>query len=282
MNRRTLGLSTVFGLLLAVTLGGILFHHFTGYLYPASPAGTFELNVLGDLYEAFFLVPLGLIGLWALQKGSVWGPLLIAGVATYFAYNYAMIVTGRQNLWIFLWTAKLALSGAATCLVWNHLPSRPDGSAKPRFAIAAYLALVLVAFSGMMGQRLLASATGRTVDMTMQGAGVLDWGEPFLRDPIIFFSLLCPVLVAAVVGLVRGTDWGSKAASLSSAWSVSMVGIVLFTGPFKEYLQKGAVSPAMWQMSVIMVVAAAPAVWSLIWLTGHPRSQKGRSITCEH
>ncbi|MGE5552993.1 MAG: hypothetical protein ACM3XZ_03595 [Betaproteobacteria bacterium] len=266
MSRRTMGLTTVFGLLLLVTLGGILYHYLTGHHYPASPAMSFELNVLGDLYEAFFLVPVGLVGLWAMRRGSAWGPLVIAGVAANFAYNYAMLVTGRQNLWIFLWTIKLALAGTAICLAWNLLPKghrRPSGAG---LAIAVYLALVLLIFSGMMGQRLLASATGRSVDMTMQGAGTLDWGEPFLRDPIIFFSLACPVVIAAVLGVWRGTDWGGRAASLSSAFIVSIVTVILFTGPLKEQLLKGSVSAAMARMSAIMVLAAAPAVWSLFWL----------------
>lgn len=87
MEHKTSGVATVFTLLLVVTLGGILLHRLTGYNYPTSPAFDFELNILGDLYEAFFLLPVGLVGLWSLRKGSVWGPLLIAGVATYFAYS---------------------------------------------------------------------------------------------------------------------------------------------------------------------------------------------------
>ncbi|NPV81773.1 MAG: hypothetical protein HPY52_16190 [Firmicutes bacterium] len=175
MNRQTMGVTTIFGLLLVVTLGGILYHYFTGYHYPASPASTFELNVLGDLYEAFFLVPVGLAGLWGMRKGSAWGPLLIAGVAANLAYNYAMPVTGRQNLWVFLWIVKLALSGTAVCLVWNLLPSGPGRRARSGLVVAMYLTVVFLAFSGMMGQRLMASATGRAMDMTMQEAGSLDW-----------------------------------------------------------------------------------------------------------
>lgn len=263
---RIAGVASVFGLLLAVTLGGILYHSISGFDYPASPASNFELNVLGDLYEAFLLVPVGLIGLWSLRKGSAWGPLLIAGVAANLAYNYAMLVTGRQNPWIFLWTIKLALAGTAVCLVWDFLPSGPGRPTRTGSAVTVYLAVGLVMMGAMMVQRLLASATGRTLDMTMQTSGVLDWGEPFLRDPIIFFSLASPVIVAAILGLWRGTDWGGRAASLASVFVVSIVSIVLFTGPLKEYLQTGSVSPAMWGMSVFMVLAAAPAAWSAVWL----------------
>jgi len=279
MNRRTTGLTTIFGLLLVVTLGGILYHHLTGYHYPASPAMNFEVNTLNDPYELFFLVPAGLIGLRAMRKGSAWGPLLIAGVATNFAYNYAMLVTGRQNLWIFLWTIKLALSGTAVCLVWDLLPSGPGHRSRPGLAVAVYLMVTFLAFSGMMGQRLLASATGRTMDMAMQRFGVLDWGEPFLRDPVVFFSLALPVVITAILGLWRGTDWGGRAASLSSAWIVSIVSVILFTGPLKEYLQTGSVSPAMWRMSAIMVLAAAPAVWSLLWLAKGERRPPARQAT---
>ncbi len=279
MSRRTFGITTVFGLLLVVTLGGILYHYLTGYDYPTTPATTFELNVLGDPYEVFFLIPVGLVGLWTMRKGNAWGPLLIAGVATNFAYNYAMLVTGRQNLWIFIWTIKLALSGTAVCLVWNLLPPGPGRPSRTGLALTAYLVLALMAFSGMMGQRLLASATGSTVDMTMQGAGVLDWGEPFLRDPIIFFSLACPVVIAAILGLWRGTDWGGRAASLSGAWIVSIVSVILFTGPLKEHLQTGSISPAMLRMSIIMVLAAAPAVWSLIWLAKGERRPSAHQAT---
>ncbi|MGE5623657.1 MAG: hypothetical protein ACM3UP_01375 [Methanocella sp.] len=266
MNRRASGLTAVFGLLLAVTLGGILYHQSTVYHYPVPPALAFEMNVLGDLYEALLLVPMGLVGLWALRKGRVWGPLVIAAVSIHFVYNYAMAVTGRQNLWIFLWTAKLALSGTALCLVWNLLPAGPGRPSRAGWSVVVYLAVVLLLFSGMMGQRLLASATGRTMEMTMEGNAAVDWGNPVLRDPIVFFAFAGPVLVAAVLGLARGTSWGGRAASLASAFGVSMGSIVLFTGPLKEYLQTGAVSPAMGRMSVIILLAIAPAVWSLTWL----------------
>ncbi|MGE5509587.1 MAG: hypothetical protein ACM3RP_14050 [Chitinophagales bacterium] len=267
MNKGTTGLTVVFSLLLAVTFGGIVLHQLTGYHYPtASEAAAFEMNVLGDLYEALVMVPVGLIGLWALRKGRAAGSLLIAGVAVHFGYNYAMAVMGRQNLWIFLWTAKLALAGTTFCLVWNLLPAGPSRPGKGRWAVIAYLAFVLVMFGGMMGQRLLASATGRTVEMTMEGNRTVDWGNPVLRDPIVFFALACPVLIAAILGLIRRTPWGGRAAALSSAFGASMSAVVLFTGPLKEYLQTGAVSPAMFRMSAIILLAAVPAVLSLIWL----------------
>lgn len=150
--------------------------------------------------------------------------------------------------------------------MWNLLPSGSGCRAPSGFVVAVYLTVVPLAFSGMMGQRLLASATGRTMDMTMREAGSLDWGEPFLRDPIVFFSLACPVMLTAILGLWRGTDWEGGAASLSNAFIVSIVSIVLSTGPLKEYLQTGTVLPAMWGMSTIMVLAAPPAVWAVSWL----------------
>ncbi|MBE3577026.1 MAG: hypothetical protein IMX00_04980 [Limnochordales bacterium] len=266
MSRRIAGVAWVFGLLLAVTVGGILYHVISGYDYPASPASAFELNVLGDAYEAFFLVPVGLIGLWALYRQKAWGGLLIAGVAANLTYNYAMLVTGRQNPWIFLWTVKLALAGTAVCLVWGLLPSGPGRPTRTGTAVTVYLAVILVVMGAMMARRLLASATGRTLDMAMQAAGALDWGEPYLRDPIVFLSLAAPVMVAAILGLGRGTDWGGRAASLASVFIVSIVTVILFTGPLKEYLQTGSVSPGMWGMSVFMLLVAAPATWSAVWL----------------
>lgn len=267
MKKQSFGLTIVFILLLVVTMVGIVYHYASGYHYPASPAMNFEINVLGDPFELFIVVPVGLLGLWALRSGKVWGSLLMAGVVAHFVYNYAMFLTGRQNLWVFVWVLKLALSGAAACLLWNLLPAGPRRVTRSGVAVSAYFILTLVAFTGMMGQRLLASATGRAMDMTMQAAGGLDWGEPFLRDPIVFFSLACPVVIAAIIGLLRGTDWGGRAASLSASFIVSIVTVVLFTGPLKEFLLAGSVSPAMWQMSFIMVLAAAPAVWALAWLT---------------
>lgn len=266
MSRRIAGVAWIFGLLLAVTVGGTVYHSLSGFDYPASPASTFELNVLGDVYEVSFLVPVGLIGLWALHKDKAWGSPLIAGVAANLAYNYAMLVTGRQNPWIFLWTVKLALAGTAVCLVWGLLPSGPSRPTRTGTAVTVYLAVTFVIMGAMMGQRLLASATGRTLDMTMQTSGALDWGEPYLRDPIVFFFLAAPVMVAAILGLWRGTDWGGRAASLASVFIVSIVTIILFTGPLKEYLQTGSVSPGMWGMSVFMVLVAAPAAWSAAWL----------------
>lgn len=267
------GVTTVFGLLLAITLGGIVYHQISGYGYPASPAFDYELNVLGDLYEAFFLVPVGLIGLWAKRKGSAWGPLLIAGVAVNLAYNYAMASTGRQNLWIFLWIAKLALSGVTLCLVWPSLPAGPSLSRRSRWIVAAYLAIIAVMFSGMMGRRLLASASGRTLEMTMQEAGAVDWGEPVLRDPVIFFAFALPIFVAGIGGLPRIAEWGGRAAALSCAFVVSMVTIILFTGLVKEALLTGTVSPAMWATSVMMVVVAVPAALFLTWFGAAERKR---------
>lgn len=167
---------------------------------------------------------------------------------------------------MFLWVAKLALAGTTVCLVWSLLPSGPGRRSGAGSTVAAYLVLVLVALSGMMGQRLLASATGRAVDMTMRVAGPLDWGEPYLRDPIIFLAQACPVMVTAILGLLRGTEWGGRAAALSSAFLVSILSVVLFTGPLKEYVQSGSISAAMGRMSVVLALAVAPAVWAMVWL----------------
>ncbi|MCL4517209.1 MAG: hypothetical protein M1379_16755 [Firmicutes bacterium] len=264
MEQKKSGVTMIFGLLLAVTLGGILFHLLTGYDYPSAPATDFELNTLGDLYEAFFLIPAGLIGLWVLRKGSAWGPLLIVGVAANLAYNYAMLAAGRQNPWIFLWIAKLALAGTTVCLVWRLLPPGLGRRSGRRWGAAIYLVVAGLALSGMMWQRLLASAAGRTVEMTMQASGTVDWGEPVLRDAVVFFSLAFPVLITAVLGLVRGTDWGGRAAAAMNAFIVSIISIVLFTGPLKEALLSGSVSAPMWRLSVMMILAAAPAVYFLI------------------
>ncbi|MGE5542613.1 MAG: hypothetical protein ACM3WT_06225 [Bacillota bacterium] len=258
---------TVFGLLLAVTLAGILYHQVSGYDYPASPPFSFELNVLGDLYEAFFLAPLGVAGMVATHRGDGWGPVLIAGVAVNLTYNYAMAVTGRQNLWIFLWVAKLALAGTTLCTVWPLLPPGRGLAGRSRWAVAGYLTLVAVAFLGMMGRRLLASATGRMMEMTMQESGAVDWGEPVLRDPVIFFSFVLPLLVAAVVGLPRGTAWGGRATSLACAFIVSIVTIILFTGLLKEALLTGGVTPAMWATSAFMALVAVPPAWFLTWFS---------------
>ncbi len=63
---RSHGLSVICALLLLLTLAGIIYHRVSGYRYPVSPAFSFEINVLGDIYEALFLVPVGLVGLWLL------------------------------------------------------------------------------------------------------------------------------------------------------------------------------------------------------------------------
>jgi hypothetical protein len=266
LHKQTTGLTAVFGLLLAVTWGGIILHQLTGYHYPTTPAQAYEMNVLGDIYEAFIAVPAGLLGLWALRKGRSFGTPLVAAVAVHFGYNYAMAVMGRQNLWIFLWLAKLALAGTTFCLLWNHLPAGPGRRTKAGLAVAAYLALILLVFGGLMGQRLLASATGQTVGMTMEGSAAVDWGNPVVRDPIVFFALMGPLLVAGIIGLWQGTDWGGRAATLSSAFGAGMTAIVLFTGPLMEFLKTGSVSPAMGKMSLVIFLAGAAAVGALVWL----------------
>lgn len=273
MNSKTSALTSVFGTLLAVTLVGILVHQFSGYGYPVSPAADFEFNVLGDIYEAAVLVPLGVTGIVALRKGMRCGIVLVVGVTFHFTYNYAMAVTGRQNLWIFLWVAKLALSGAVMCLAWPMLPTGVRLPAKSRRGTAVYLALVVLVFSKMMGQRLIASASGRVVDMTMQQGGAVDWGDPILRDPVVFFSLVVPVMGAAVLGLLKGTEWGGRAGSASCALVVSIVSVALFTGPLKEFIMTRQVSPPVLMMSGIMLLAASPGAWFLRKLAQEDRRQ---------
>jgi len=266
MSRRTTGLATVFSLLLAVTLGGIILHQLTGYDYPASKALAYEMNVIGDLYEAFILVPLGVIGLVALRRGSPWGPILIGGVAATQTYNYALAATGIQNLWIFLYTVKLALGGLSLCLVWGHLPLGERLPARSRPAMAWYLGVLMLLFGALMGRRLWASAMGDTMEMTMQVRGPVDWSEPITRDPIIFFAFAAPLFISACLGLWRKESWGSRAATLANTFMVNMVIMILMTGPVKELLQTGAFSPGMVPISILFIATASPAVWALVRL----------------
>ncbi len=265
MQERVPAITRAFGALLIVTFAGIIVHALTGYGYPvSSPAADFELNVLGDLYEAFVLVPLGVAAILSLRKGRRWAILLVLGVTIHFTYNYAMGVTGRQNLWVFVWIAKLAISGLVMCLVWPLLPTGVGLSAGTRRVAVVYLAIVVVLFSGLMGQRLLASALGRAVDMTMQQGGEADWGDPVLRDPVIFLSIVLPVMLVGIFGLAKQADWGARAASASCAFAVSIVSVVLFTGPLKELLMTGSISGPMLGMSGVMLLTAAPAAWFLV------------------
>ena len=157
MNREMKSATIVFGVLLTVTLGGIVLHQLTGYSYPATHASSFELNVLGDIYEAFILVPAGALALWGMHRGAAWASVITAAVTIHFAYNYTMAITGRQNLWIFLWVVKASLAGITMCLLWPLMPSGEGLSRRSRLVVTAYLLLVAVAFAGMMGRRLLAT-----------------------------------------------------------------------------------------------------------------------------
>lgn len=262
------GIIWVFGALLVVTFAGILVHQATGYSYPvSSPAMDFELNVLGDWYEAAVLVPLGVLAIVAVRKRNRYAPILITFVTVHFTYNYAMAVTGRQNLWIFVWIAKLALSAVVLCLVSPMLPASTGLRRVQRLAIVAYLTLVVLAFSGMMGERLWASASGQPVDMTMQQFGSVDWGDPVLRDPVIFFSMVVPAMAAGIIGLLKKAEWGAKAAAASCTFTVSIVSVILFTGPLKELLMAGRISGPMLGMSGVMLLAAGPAAWFVTLLT---------------
>lgn len=266
MNRKSAGAVAVFAALLAVTIGGIIYHQLSGYLYPTAPAHSYEMNVLGDIYEAFVLMPLGLLAIWATRRQKTWGPLLIVGVSVHFAYNYGMAIMGRQNLWIFVWVAKFTLAALAIGLAWSLLPAGKGLSTRARWLFSIYMTAVAVIFTKLMGQRLLASATGRVVDMTMQQIGVVDWGEPILRDPIVFFSFALPLMIAAIIGCPQRTEWGSKAAAAMCAFITSMVAVILFTGPLMEALQTGRVSGPMLSMSAIFIAAVAPSIWFLIRL----------------
>ncbi len=267
MTRQNTGLFTIFAALLAVTFGGILLHLATGYHYPCSDAFFYELNVIGDLYEALILVPTGLVGLIALRKGSPWGPVLIGGVAATITYNYAMVVTGEQNLWIFLWIVKLALGGLSLILVWSHLPLGSDRSPKGRTGMLSYLSLIFLLLGALMVKRLLASAAGQVMEMSMQIRGPVDWAEPVVRDPVIFLAFVGPLCLTAILGLWRRMDWGARAASLSATFIVNMVIMILMTGPVKELLQMGSLSAGMLPISLLFIAVALPAVWALLRLT---------------
>lgn len=279
MNQRTSGLTTIFATLLALTLGGIIIHQLTGNHYPASEAASYELNVIGDLYEALILVPIGIAGLWALRKGSPWGPVLIGGVASTLAYNYAMVLTGRQNFWVFLWIAKMTLGGLSLCLVWNHLPLGAAQPSKAPGRIIGYLSVILMLFGALMGMRLWAAAQGDAMEMSMQVRGPVDWAEPFVADPIIFFAFAVPLFVTGILGLWRRAEWGARAATLACTFIVNMVIMVLMTGPVKELLQMGKLSAGMLPISLVFIATALPAVFALVWLTrGNGLPQTGRRV----
>ena len=279
MKKQTGGLVAVFMALLAVTLGGIILHQLTGYDYPASAKAAHEMNVIGDLYEAFLLVPTGIVGLLALRKGSAWGPVLIGGVASTFAYNYTLASSGQQNLWIFLYVAKLALGALSVCCVWDLLPVGSSRPSRVRPTMAGYLGVLVVLFSALMGMRLYASANGDVMEMSMQVTGAVDWAEPVVRDPIIFFAFAVPLFLTAVFGLLRRTEAGSRAATLASTFMVNMVIMIIMTGPVKELMQMGALSPGMLPISIVFLVTAAPAVWGLIWLVrGDGKLSEGRRV----
>lgn len=277
MAKNKMAPSWSFGLLLLITAAGILVHVITGLDYPAPKDLHYEFNVLFDLYEGLLLVPLGLLSLVAYVREAKWGAVLMAAVAATTAYNYAMLVTGQQNMWVFLWTTKLALSGTCVAMLWSELPELPTGSSRRgRYLTAVYLILFGLLFAAQMGQRLLASATGRLVDMTMVEAGPIDWGNPVLRDAIVYFSMVVPFNVAAVAGLFSGARWGGRAAALVCGFLPVMASAVLFTGPLKEFLLQRTVSGPMWGMSITIVLAVIPAFIALSWLMSESRT-KGKS-----
>jgi hypothetical protein len=272
MDRKPSAALAAFAALLTVTFVGIAYHQLSGSLYPTSPANAYEINVIGDIYEACVLVPLGLLAIWATRRGRTWGPLLIIGVSVHFAYNYAMAIMGRQNLWIFVWIAKFTLAALTIGLTWSHLPTGRGLAGRTRSAIAIYLSIVTVIFSRLMGQRLVASATGQFVDMTMQQIGAVDWGESILRDPVVFFALVIPMALAAIVGGARRTEWGGRAVAVMCAFVAGMVSVILFTGPLVKAVQTRTVPGPMLIISTVMILAAAPAIWFLIRLDKDQRS----------
>lgn len=261
-KRRTLMI--LFGTLLVMMLGGILVHQITGYQYPATKANDYEFNTLNDLYELFVFLPVGLIALWQLRRGSQWGPVIISGAAIWTIYNYAMMVTGMQNLWIFLWTAKLAISTPILLLAWQLLPAKPSVSRKFGYVMVGYMAIIGIAFGKLMIDRLFASARGEMVNMAMVGVAKADWADPALRDPIIFFVTILPLLIAAISGIIRKTDDGTKYTTLIATFIIGIVSVILFTGPLKELLVSGVVSQSMMGMSVFMALFTVPSIYWLI------------------
>jgi branched-subunit amino acid ABC-type transport system permease component len=100
----------------------------------------------------------------------------------------------------------------------------------------------------------------------------------------LFFSSLglnpyVALALVAVLGLLRGTGWGSRAAALMNTFLVNIVSIVLFTGPLKEFLFQGSVTGPTWKMTAILVLAAIPPVYFLIRLakTGAQPAARGNS-----
>lgn len=242
------------GVLFRGDLGTFEFRTVRGEVVQVVSEGVYRYNAEGivgqgigwDLVTLLLVVPVSLVGLRLLWRGSLRAAMVMSGLLAYLAYRYfqyAVIWAYGPLYPVPVATFALALSALAVLVASLDLGSLPArvGAGFPRRPVVGYGALIMFVLSGMWLPVILSTLGGETPEL-LQGSTTLvvqafDLG---LLVPLGVFTAVCvhrraPVgYLLAAVALVKGASMAlAIAAMLLVRWQVTgeleLPPLVMFT-----------------------------------------------------
>lgn len=208
----------------AVSIRGEEFEYVTTGVYAHNAERIVAEGVGWDAVTLFFAVPLALIAVPGVARGSLKARLLAMGVLAYFFYQYLMYAVFWALGPLFPFFIVLYAASAAG-IVWTvstigvaTLPAR-FSERFPRRTMAIY--------SGLMGLMLVAMWSKRIgigLSGDMAGADML--GMPTLSVQALDLGMIVPLALATAVLTWRRRPWGYLLASVFAVKGLTMAGAI--------------------------------------------------------
>jgi hypothetical protein len=208
----------------ATSIRGEQYLYVTEGIYAFNPVRVVAEGVGWDYVTLFVAVPVLLLSLPGVARGSLRARLLATGILGYFFYQYLMYA----QFWAFgpllpLFIALYALSAVA--IVWTvstvdiaELPSRV-GDSFPRKGMAVFCSAMALMLTAMWAQRLATAYRG-----DLSGAGLL--GQPTFTVQVMDLGMLVPLAVATAVLLWRENPWGYLLGVVFAVKGATMAGAI--------------------------------------------------------
>lgn len=208
----------------AVSIRGEAYQYATTGVYAFNAERVVAEGVGWDAVTLFFAVPLLLLALRGVARGSLKARLIAVGVLGYFLYQYLMYAVFWALGPLFPYFIVLYAT-SAIAIVWTvstidatSLPARFN-TRFPRRTMAVYSALMGLMLVGMWVPRI---ATGLSGDV--EGAGLL--GTPTLSVQALDLGIIVPLALATAVLTWRRGPWGYLLAAVFSVKAVTMAGAI--------------------------------------------------------
>lgn len=206
------------------SIRGERYEYVTNGVYAYNAERVVAEGVGWDAVTLFFAVPLLLIALPGVARGSLKARLLAIGVLGYFFYQYLMYAV----FWALgpLFPVFVVLYAAsAVAIVWTvstidiaSLPSRFSPNI-PRRTMAGYSAVMALQLIAMWTQRIAVGLRG-----DMEGAGM--FGMPTLSVQALDLGIIVPLAIATAVLLWRRRPWGYLLGAVFAVKGVTMAGAI--------------------------------------------------------